>query len=45
MSDTVSAYEPPSIIWLGSVAELTQQKEIGAMDGEQFLGIDIGAIS
>ena len=35
-------YRPPTITRLGDLAELTQ-KEVGAADGEQFLGLDIGS--
>ena len=36
-------YEAPSIRHLGNLADLTQ-KTVGAADGSQFLGLDIGSI-
>jgi hypothetical protein len=38
------AYEPPAITYLGDVAELTRQKEPGAVDGVTFQGIDLGSV-
>lgn len=35
-------YSPPAVTFLGTLAELTQ-KEVGAADGETFLGLDIGS--
>ena len=37
------AYRPPTVTYLGDLAQLTQ-KTVGAADGEQFLGLDIGTI-
>ena len=37
-----AGYSPPSVTFLGTLGELTQ-KEVGAADGEQFLGLDIGS--
>jgi hypothetical protein len=37
-------YRPPTITRLGDLAELTQQKEVGAADGQQFLGLDLGTV-
>ncbi len=36
-------YQPPTITYLGDVAELTQ-KTVGAADGSTFIGLDIGSI-
>ena len=41
--ETAAAYSPPTVTLLGTLAELTQQKEVGAADGETFLGLDIGS--
>ena len=38
-----AGYSPPTVTFLGTLSELTQQKEVGAADGEQFLGLDIGS--
>lgn len=38
-------YSPPAMTFLGTLAELTQQKEVGGADGATFLGLDIGPIS
>ncbi len=35
------SYVPPRVVVLGSLADLTQ-KQVGAADGTQFLGLDIG---
>ena len=37
-------YSPPTVTFLGTLAELTQ-KEVGAADGTTFLGIDVGEVS
>lgn len=37
-----AGYSPPTVTFLGTLAELTQ-KEANAADGETFLGIDIGS--
>ena len=37
------AYEAPAIRHIGNLADLTQ-KTVGAADGSQFLGLDIGSI-
>ena len=37
-------YCPPTVTFLGTLAELTQ-KTVGAADGTTFLGLDIGEIS
>jgi hypothetical protein len=39
-----AGYTPPSVTFLGTLAELTQ-KEVGAADGTTFLGLDIGPVS
>lgn len=36
-------YRPPTITYLGDVAELTQAKTVGRADGSTFLGLDIGS--
>lgn len=43
-SGDVQAYEPPAIRLLGNLADLTQDKTVGAADGATFLGLDIGEI-
>lgn len=43
MTDDKQPYEPPMLVQLGSLAELTQDKEVGAFDGMTFLGIEIGS--
>lgn len=35
-------YCPPTVTFLGTLAELTQ-KQVGAADGTEFLGLDIGS--
>lgn len=35
-------YSPPTVTFLGTLAELTQ-KTVGGADGETFLGLDIGS--
>lgn len=40
-----AGYCPPTVTFLGTLAGLTQQKEVGAADGTTFLGIDIGELS
>lgn len=37
-------YQPPTITYLGDLAELTQSKTVGGADGSTFLGLDIGSI-
>lgn len=37
------AYRPPTVTVLGTLAELTQEKEVGGADGSTFMGIDIGS--
>ncbi len=37
------AYRPPTVTRLGNLADLTQ-KNVGAADGQTFLGLDIGTI-
>ena len=37
-------YQPPTITYLGSIADLTRSKQVGAADGTQFLGIDLGTV-
>lgn len=42
--ESVVAYQPPEITFLGDLAELTRQgKNPGGADGTTFLGIDIGS--
>jgi hypothetical protein len=36
-------YRPPTVTYLGSLADLTQ-KTVGAADGATFLGLDIGSV-
>ena len=38
-----AGYSPPTVMFLGTLSDLTQQKEVGAADGETFLGLDIGS--
>ena len=37
------SYQPPGVTVLGTLAELTQEKQVGAADGTTFLGLDIGS--
>ena len=37
-------YAPPTITYLGGIADLTRSKQVGAADGTQFLGIDLGTV-
>lgn len=37
-------YRPPTVTFLGDLAELTQSKTVGAADGTTFLGLDIGTV-
>jgi len=37
------SYQPPGVTVLGTLAELTQEKEVGGADGSTFLGLDIGS--
>ena len=39
-----SDYAPPTITYLGSIADLTRSKEVGAADVTQFLGLDLGTV-
>jgi hypothetical protein len=41
--EPVSGYCRPTVTFLGTLAELTQEKEVGAADGTTFLGLDIGS--
>ena len=36
-------YRPPTITYLGTLADLTR-KQVGAADGQTFLGLDIGSV-
>ena len=36
-------YVPPTIAYVGTLADLTRQKDVGAADGQTFLGVDIGS--
>jgi hypothetical protein len=39
------SYAPPEIVVVGNVADITRAaKEVGAADGETFLGLDIGSV-
>jgi hypothetical protein len=38
-----AGYRPPTITYLGNLADLTQ-KMVGAADGTTFLGIDLGSV-
>ena len=38
-----AGYTPPSVTFLGTLTELTQEKEVGSSDGSTFLGLDIGS--
>lgn len=42
-ADRSAGYRPPTVTYLGSLAELTQ-KHVGAADGSTFLGIDLGSV-
>ena len=37
-----AAYRPPTVTYLGSLAELTQ-KTVGNADGTTFLGLDVAS--
>lgn len=37
-----TGYRPPTVTFLGTLAELTQ-KTVGAADGTTFLGLDVGS--
>lgn len=37
-------YHPPAVTYLGSLAELTQGKEVGGADGTTFLGLELGSV-
>lgn len=39
-SHTDAGYSPPTVTFLGTLAELTQ-KQVGGADGQTFLGLDI----
>jgi hypothetical protein len=38
-----TAYRPPTVTVLGTLAELTKEKEVGAADGTMVLGVDVGS--
>jgi len=38
-----AGYSPPNVTFLGTLTELTQEKEANASDGSTFLGVDIGS--
>ncbi len=40
--EVAARYTPPTVTFLGTLAELTQEKEVGAADGSTFQGLDIG---
>jgi len=40
---TASGYRPPTVTYLGDLADLTQ-KTVGGIDGSTFLGLDIGSV-
>jgi hypothetical protein len=42
LGKAASGYRPPTVTYLGTLADLTQ-KEVGAADGATFLGLDIGS--
>ncbi len=42
-ADRSPGYRPPTVTYLGKLAELTQ-KTSGAADGSTFLGLDIGSV-
>lgn len=41
--ETGEGYSPPSVTFLGTLADLTREKEVGAADGTQVLGLDVGS--
>lgn len=41
--EAAEGYHAPTVTVLGTLAELTQQKDVGRADGTTFLGIDIGS--
>jgi len=38
-----AGYSPPTVTFLGTLTELTQEKEVGGADGTTFLEIDLGS--
>ncbi len=42
-ADRSPGYRPPTVTYLGNLAELTQ-KAVGGADGTTFLGIDLGSV-
>ena len=40
--DVDGGYRPPTVTFLGTLAELTQ-KDVGGADGATFLGVDLGS--
>ena len=36
-------YEPPAVVYLGNLDELTLVKEVGKADGTLFAGLTIGS--
>lgn len=43
-TEPAAGYEPPSVTYLGTVAELTgAEKNVGGADGATFLGVDLGS--
>lgn len=42
-ADDPPAYRPPTVVRLGTLADLTRGKEVGAADGTVFQGIDLGS--
>lgn len=42
-TESDAGYAPPSVTFLGTLTELTQEKEVNAADGSTFLGIDVGS--
>jgi hypothetical protein len=38
-----ATYSPPTVTVLGTLAELTRQKEVGAADGTLIDGLDVGS--
>lgn len=38
-----ASYEAPALTDLGTLTELTTQKDVGGADGTTFLGVDLGS--
>jgi len=42
--DSPAGYHPPTVTYLGDLADLTQQaKDVGLADGSTFMGLDLAS--